>query len=160
MSRIRAALRPESSFRRRLVAGGTISPTDIDLISVTDSPDEAREILRTGIDASAARQLPGVSLVLTADDVADLGGLPCLFNLETDPFTAPPYPILAKDVKRLHDMGQSGWWAAIPFGVGLIGGIAVFVQIGMAAMNNMAAFEREDPEVIFALIGPAMASSP
>ena len=38
------------------------------------------------IDASEARLRPGVSLILTADDVADLGGLPCLFNLETDPF--------------------------------------------------------------------------
>ncbi len=42
-------------FRRRLVAGGTISPTDIDLISVTDSPAEARDILRRGIEASATR---------------------------------------------------------------------------------------------------------
>src|SRR5215472_10503439 len=49
------------------------------------------------IDAGEARLRPGVSLILTAADVADLGGLPCLFNLETDPFTAPPYPILAKD---------------------------------------------------------------
>ena len=49
------------------------------------------------IDASRARTLPGVALVLTADDVGDLGNLPCLFNLETDPFTGPPYPILAKD---------------------------------------------------------------
>jgi carbon-monoxide dehydrogenase large subunit len=52
------------------------------------------------VDASEARLLPGVSLILTAEDVADLGGLPCLFNLETDPFTAPPYPILAKDEVR------------------------------------------------------------
>jgi hypothetical protein len=42
-------------FRRRLVAGGTISPTDINLISVTDSPQEARDILRKGIEASADR---------------------------------------------------------------------------------------------------------
>ena len=26
----------------------------------------------------------------------DLGDLPCLFNLEVDPFTGPPYPILAE----------------------------------------------------------------
>jgi len=52
------------------------------------------------IDASRARGLPGVALILTADDVADLGNLPCLFNLETDPFTGPPYPILAKDEVR------------------------------------------------------------
>lgn len=52
------------------------------------------------IDASRARGLPGVALILTADDVKDLGNLPCLFNLETDPFTGPPYPILAKDEVR------------------------------------------------------------
>jgi len=52
------------------------------------------------IDATRARALPGISLILTADDVADLGDLPCLFNLETDPFTGPPYPILARDVVR------------------------------------------------------------
>src|SRR5919204_5599082 len=38
------------------------------------------------IDASRARGLPGVALILTAADIRDLGNLPCLFNLETDPF--------------------------------------------------------------------------
>ncbi|MEO6947243.1 MAG: xanthine dehydrogenase family protein molybdopterin-binding subunit, partial [Nitrobacter sp.] len=52
------------------------------------------------IDASRARGLPGISLILTAADVADLGGLPCLFNLPDNPFTGPPYPILAKDEVR------------------------------------------------------------
>ncbi|MGY8664705.1 xanthine dehydrogenase family protein molybdopterin-binding subunit [Bradyrhizobium sp. UFLA05-109] len=52
------------------------------------------------IDVSRASALPGVALILTADDVGDLGNLPCLFNLETDPFTGPPYPILAKDEVR------------------------------------------------------------
>jgi aerobic carbon-monoxide dehydrogenase large subunit len=52
------------------------------------------------IDASKARALPGVALILTAEDVKDLGGLPCLFNFEVDPFTGPPYPILAGDEVR------------------------------------------------------------
>src|SRR5215468_7422448 len=52
------------------------------------------------IDVSRARGLPGVALILTADDVKDLGNLPCLFNLETEPFTGPPYPILASDEVR------------------------------------------------------------
>src|SRR6201981_299776 len=52
------------------------------------------------IDASKARTLPGVALILTAEDVKDLGGLPCLFNFEVDPFTGPPYPILANDEVR------------------------------------------------------------
>src|SRR6201991_1623876 len=55
---------------------------------------------RFTIDATQARALPGVALILTAAEVADLGDLPCLFNLETDPFTAPSYPILAKDEVR------------------------------------------------------------
>jgi aerobic carbon-monoxide dehydrogenase large subunit len=52
------------------------------------------------IDASRARGLPGVALIFTAAEVGDLGDLPCLFNLEVDPFTGPPYPILAKDEVR------------------------------------------------------------
>jgi carbon-monoxide dehydrogenase large subunit len=44
--------------------------------------------------------MPGVGAVLTADDVRDLGDLPCLFNFEVDPFTGPPYPILPKDEVR------------------------------------------------------------
>jgi carbon-monoxide dehydrogenase large subunit len=52
------------------------------------------------IDTTAARSLPGVAVILTADDVSDLGDLPCLFNLEDNPFTGPPYPILAKDEVR------------------------------------------------------------
>ncbi len=52
------------------------------------------------IDATRARSLPGVALVLTGEDVRDLGDLPCLFNLEVNPFTAPPYPILPRDEVR------------------------------------------------------------
>ena len=52
------------------------------------------------IDAARARSLPGVALILTAAEIGDLGDLPCLFNFEVDPFTGPPYPILAKDEVR------------------------------------------------------------
>jgi aerobic carbon-monoxide dehydrogenase large subunit len=52
------------------------------------------------INVTKARGMPGVGAVLTADDVKDLGDLPCLFNLEVDPFTGPPYPILPKDEVR------------------------------------------------------------
>jgi aerobic carbon-monoxide dehydrogenase large subunit len=52
------------------------------------------------IDVSRARDLPGVALILTANDIEGLGDLPCLFNLEVNPFTGPPYPILAKDEVR------------------------------------------------------------
>jgi aerobic carbon-monoxide dehydrogenase large subunit len=52
------------------------------------------------IDATRARALPGVAVILTAQDVKDLGSLPCLFNLEVNPFTGPPYPILAQGEAR------------------------------------------------------------
>jgi carbon-monoxide dehydrogenase large subunit len=52
------------------------------------------------VDAGRARGLPGVAAILTAEDVKDLGNLPCLFNLEVDPFTGPPYPILANGEAR------------------------------------------------------------
>jgi carbon-monoxide dehydrogenase large subunit len=56
------------------------------------------------LDASRARGLPGVGVILTAADVGDLGGLPCLFNLPTNPFTAPLYPILAAaEVRHVGD---------------------------------------------------------
>ena len=52
------------------------------------------------LDATRARALPGVALILTGEDVSELGNLPCLFNLEDNPFTGPPYPILVKDEVR------------------------------------------------------------
>jgi carbon-monoxide dehydrogenase large subunit len=56
------------------------------------------------IDAARARNLPGIAAILTADDIKDLGDLPCLFNLEVDPFTGPPYPILAHgEVRHVGD---------------------------------------------------------
>ena len=56
------------------------------------------------IDTARAKALPGVALILTAEDVSDLGDLPCLFNLEVDPFTAPPYPILPRgEVRHVGD---------------------------------------------------------
>ena len=55
---------------------------------------------RFTIDASRARKMPGVGLVLVADDVSEIGGLPCIFNFPQKPFKQPPYPVLAKDVAR------------------------------------------------------------
>src|SRR4051812_15453139 len=52
------------------------------------------------IDAARARGLPGVAAILTAEDVKDLGDLPCLFNFEVDPFKGPSYPILPRDEVR------------------------------------------------------------
>src|ERR1700753_2292528 len=56
------------------------------------------------IDVGRARTLPGMGAIFTAEDGRELGGLPCLFNLEDNPFTAPPYPILAeREVRHVGD---------------------------------------------------------
>src|SRR6201989_2432050 len=52
------------------------------------------------INVARGRDLPGVAAILPAEDVEELGALPCLFNLEENPFTGPPYPILTRDEVR------------------------------------------------------------
>jgi uncharacterized membrane protein YhaH (DUF805 family) len=66
------------------------------------------------------------------------------------------WPNLAISVKRLHDMGKSGWLVAIPWVVSIVGMFAAIGIIGVSAFSNSAALEREDPAAIFALIGPAL----
>jgi uncharacterized membrane protein YhaH (DUF805 family) len=66
------------------------------------------------------------------------------------------WPNLAITVKRLHDMGHSGWLAAIPYVVGIVGTIMAFMMVGATAFMNASALENEDPAAIFALIAPAM----
>lgn len=66
------------------------------------------------------------------------------------------WPNLAIAVKRLHDMGFSGWLAAIPYAAGLVGGVVAVVSVGAAALVNMEALANEDPMAFLALLGPAM----
>lgn len=66
------------------------------------------------------------------------------------------WPNLAITVKRLHDMGHTGWLATIPYVVGIVGAIVAVMMIGATAFMNMAALENEDPAAIIALIGPAI----
>ena len=65
------------------------------------------------------------------------------------------WPNLAITVKRLHDMGHSGWLAAIPYAVGIVGTIVAVSMIGLTALMNMEALDNEEPAAIIALIGPA-----
>src|SRR5215475_8228233 len=51
-------------------------------------------------DVAAARSKPGVFLVLTGEDIAELGTLPCWAVPPGYKIAAPPYPILAHDVVR------------------------------------------------------------
>ncbi|HXW26364.1 MAG TPA: xanthine dehydrogenase family protein molybdopterin-binding subunit [Xanthobacteraceae bacterium] len=51
-------------------------------------------------DAGTARAMPGVRLVLTGSDLADLGPLPCQVEIPGAKVAVPPYPVLARDVAR------------------------------------------------------------
>jgi uncharacterized membrane protein YhaH (DUF805 family) len=65
------------------------------------------------------------------------------------------WPNLAITVKRLHDMGHTGWLAAIPYAVGIVGSIIALSMMGVSAFMNASALENEDPAAIMALMGPA-----
>jgi carbon-monoxide dehydrogenase large subunit len=55
---------------------------------------------RFRVDAAAAGAKPGVRLVLTGEDIADLGPLPCQIELPETKIAVPPYPVLAREVAR------------------------------------------------------------
>lgn len=64
------------------------------------------------------------------------------------------WPNLAITVKRLHDMGMSGWLAVIPWVANIVGFVMMFMSVGASVFMNAQALENEDPAAIFALIGP------
>jgi uncharacterized membrane protein YhaH (DUF805 family) len=66
------------------------------------------------------------------------------------------WPNTAIAVKRLHDMGHTGWLVLIPWVVSIVGTIGAMMMMGAAAFMNMAALENEDPAAILALVGPAL----
>jgi carbon-monoxide dehydrogenase large subunit len=51
-------------------------------------------------DIAAARAMPGVRLILTGEDIADLGPLPCQIEIPGAKIAVPPYPVLAREVAR------------------------------------------------------------
>lgn len=65
------------------------------------------------------------------------------------------WPNLAITVKRLHDMGQSGWLAAIPFAGGVVGAIAILATVGSAMIASGGDMDSENPAAVWALIGPS-----
>ncbi|MFC5342739.1 DUF805 domain-containing protein [Brevundimonas staleyi] len=64
------------------------------------------------------------------------------------------WPNLAIAVKRLHDMGHTGWLAAIPYVATVIGFFAIFATVGASIFANYAALENEDPAAVWAMIAP------
>ena len=55
---------------------------------------------RFRIDAKNARAMPGVRLVLTGDDVKDIGLMPMQAGVPGIDIPVPPYPVLARDTVR------------------------------------------------------------
>ncbi len=74
------------------------------------------------------------------------------------------WPNLAIGVKRLHDMGMTGWINAVPLAVNIAGGFVGFAMLGMALMAegfDPETFDNSDPEAIMEFltpetVGPAM----
>jgi carbon-monoxide dehydrogenase large subunit len=51
-------------------------------------------------DVARARAMPGVALLLTGADTAELGDLPCQGQIPDTTIEVPPYPILVRDAVR------------------------------------------------------------
>lgn len=66
------------------------------------------------------------------------------------------WPNLAIAVKRLHDMGKSGWLIVVPWVATIVGSIVAISMIGVTAFTNAAALDDEDPMALLAVIGPAL----
>lgn len=79
-----------------------------------------------------------------------LGWIPILGTLLS---IALIWPNLAISVKRLHDMGQSGWLIVIPWIAGIGGVIAAFMSVGVAALTS-GYVNTDDPAAVLAIIGP------
>jgi carbon-monoxide dehydrogenase large subunit len=65
---------------------------------VVRSPQAHARFRITG--KAAAGRMPGVRLVLTAEDTAELGPMPCTAGIPGVKLAVPPYPVLAIDVVK------------------------------------------------------------
>ncbi|WP_395944579.1 DUF805 domain-containing protein [Brevundimonas sp.] len=67
------------------------------------------------------------------------------------------WPNLAISVKRLHDMGKSGWLVLAPFGINIVLMIIAFVMMigGIAASGGDADYYENNPTAALAMMGPA-----
>jgi len=66
------------------------------------------------------------------------------------------WPNIAIVVKRLHDMGKSGWFVVIPWVANIIGFVMIISAVGMAIITNPGAFESEDPAAALSMLGSMM----
>ena len=82
-----------------------------------------------------------------------LGWIPILGTLLS---IAMIWPNVAIMVKRLHDMGKTGWFAVAPYVAAVIGFIMIISAVGTAIFTNPQAFESEDPSAMLAMFGSMM----
>lgn len=66
------------------------------------------------------------------------------------------WPNIASQVKRLHDMGKTGWLVLIPVVGTIVGMIMMISSVGTDFLLNPQAIENEDPEAILAMVGGMM----
>lgn len=68
------------------------------------------------------------------------------------------WPNLAISVKRLHDMGKTGWLIAIPWVASTVLVIVGFVMVGAAAVTSGAGadYYENNPAAALALMGPGI----
>ena len=68
------------------------------------------------------------------------------------------WPNLAISVKRLHDMGKTGWLIAIPWVGSVVAFFAGFAMVIAAAVANGYSedYYEGNPAAVFALMGPAI----
>ena len=64
------------------------------------------------------------------------------------------WPTFAIDVKRLHDMGLTGWLVILPWVLNIVGTIAMVASVGLQAIMNAPALEAEDPAAIISMVAP------
>ncbi|ADL00580.1 DUF805 domain-containing protein [Brevundimonas subvibrioides] len=64
------------------------------------------------------------------------------------------WPNLAITVKRLHDMGHTGWLAVIPWIAGVVGIGAFIATVGLTAIANSGNWESDDPAMVWAIMAP------
>jgi carbon-monoxide dehydrogenase large subunit len=75
-----------------------LAPAGVLHAVVLRSPHAHARFRITG--AGKARAMPGVALILTAADTAQLGDLPCQADIPGAKIFVPPYPVLAREVVR------------------------------------------------------------
>jgi carbon-monoxide dehydrogenase large subunit len=126
----------------RLITGRATYVDDIELprmVHMAVVRSEYAHARLTGVDASRARSMPGVLLVMTADDVP----IPSMPGVPVDPEKAPAHPPLAKD--RVRHVGDP---------------IAVVIAESRYQARDAAEAIEVDYDPLPAVVDPERASDP